>query len=122
MPNGFTMLVSSCQQITGSASVCELIEYGILPNGDGTFHVNKFYSCEQPHDAIKSTYIDFSGQSFVYVCQDEDEQHSIGSLFDQLKRSTEMDVCSSTLMDGHTSDEEEDVPDVDTSSYQCNLL
>ena len=37
MPQGFTALVSSCQQITGSASVCELIEYEVTPNGDGTF-------------------------------------------------------------------------------------
>ena len=37
MPQGFTTLVRSCQQITGSASVCELIEYDITPNGDETF-------------------------------------------------------------------------------------
>ena len=37
MPQGFTMLVSSCQQITGSANVCELIEYEVTPNGDATF-------------------------------------------------------------------------------------
>ena len=86
MPQGFTTLVSSCQQITGSASVCELIEYEVTPNGDGTFRVEHLAYCEQPHGAIKNTYIDFSGQSFVYVCQDEDEQHTIESLFAQIKR------------------------------------
>ena len=122
MPHGFTSFVSSCQQTTGSDCDCALIKYDIIPNGDGTFRVEQLAYYEQPHDAIKSTYIDFSEQSFVYVCQDEDEQHTIGNLFDQLKRSTEMDVCSSTLMDGHTSDGEEDVPVMDTFSYQCSLI
>ena len=81
--------------------------------------------CKQPHSAIKDTYIDFSGQSFVYVCQDEDEQHTIGSLFAQVKRSMQMDLCSSESMDGEDQtdeDEEEDVPDMVTSYHQCNVV
>ena len=125
MPQGFTVLVSSCQQFTGTASVCELIEYEVTPNGDGTFRVEQLAFCKHPHSAIRDTYIDFSGQSFVYVCQDKDEQHTIASLFAQVKRSTQMDIClsdcSSELMDEHTS-EEEDVPDMVTSYHQCNVL
>ena len=48
--------------------------------------------------------------------------NNIESLFAQIKRSTQMDDCSSDLIDVHTSDEEEDVPVMDTSSYQCSLL
>ena len=125
MPQGFTVLVNSCQQITGSASVCELIEYEVTPNGDGTFRVEQLAFCKQPHSAINDTYIDFSGQFFAYVCQDEDEQHTIGSLFAQVKRSMQMDLCSSELMDGEDqadADEEEDVPDMITSYHQCSVL
>ena len=127
MPQGFTVLVSSCQQFTGTACVCELIEYEVTPNGDGTFRVEQLAFCKQPHSAIRDTYIDFSGQSFVYVCQDQDEQPTIESLFAQVRRSTQMDIClsdySSESMDGEDQeDEEEDVPDMVTSYHQCNVL
>ena len=125
MPQGFNAVISSCQQITGTASVCELIEYAVTPNGDGSFQVEQLAFYKQPHTAIKDTYIDFAGQSFVYVCQDKDERHTIGSLFALVKRSTQMDDCSSESssdsMEGHPSDGE-DVPDLVTSYYQCSVL
>ena len=43
-------------------------------------------SCvKQPHDTIKDAYIDFSGTSFVYACCNKEGEHTITSLFADVK-------------------------------------
>ena len=86
MPHGFFAVISSCQQIIGPAAACELYLYEVVPTTPGTFQAVKTSCVKHPHDTIKDAYIDFSGTSFVYACCNKEGEHTITSLFADVKR------------------------------------
>ena len=52
MPHGFSAVISSCQQIIGTAVACELHLYEVVPTEAGTFEAVKKSCVKQPHDTI----------------------------------------------------------------------
>ena len=84
-PHGFSAVISSCQQIIGTGSTCELILYEITSSYDGTFEAVKQASRKQPHTTVKDTFCDIAGTSFIYVCSNKGEEQTISNLFSEVK-------------------------------------
>ena len=84
-PQGFSAVVSSCQQIIGTSNTCELILYEVTSSKDGTFEAVKQASRKQPHPTVKDVFFDFVGTSFTYVCSHKGEEYTISNLFSEVK-------------------------------------
>ena len=91
MPNGFSAVISSCQQIIGTAGACELHLYEVVPSTAGSSEAVKTSCVKQPHVTIKDAYIDFSGTSFMYACCNKEGVHTITCLFADVKRLPKME-------------------------------
>ena len=79
-PLGFTALISSCMQIIGTSSQCELLLYEVKPTTAGTFKTVELSSRPQPHIQMKDNYKDLSGDIMVHVCKNHQEEMSISNL------------------------------------------
>ena len=90
-PLGFTAVISSCQQIIGTANACELLLYEVTPTQSGTFEAVQLCSRPQPHQQVKDTYFNFSNTNFVFVCTNQEEEHTISSLLLEVKGLQPMD-------------------------------
>ena len=84
-PQGFSEVVSSCQQIIGTSNTCELILYEVTSSNDGTFEAVKQTSRKQAYTTVKDVFFDFVGTSFAYVCNHKGEEHTISNLFSEVK-------------------------------------
>ena len=84
-PQGFSAIISSCQQIIGTANVCELILYEVTSLNDGTYEAVHQVSRKQPHTTVKDIFFDFVDSSFACVCSNKGEQYSIHNLFSEVK-------------------------------------
>ena len=130
-PLGFTALISSCQQIIGTASQCNLLQYEVTPTTAGTFEAVEQFCRPQPHNQVKCDFCDFSDNTFVHVCKEQQEEPSINYLLEQVKgepmvenasdevesfldSAEESDSCDSTLSSG--------VPDLVESYNSCLVL
>ncbi|MCG8622488.1 MAG: hypothetical protein MJE68_10910 [Proteobacteria bacterium] len=113
MPKQFSVILSSCEQIIGTGQNCKLIQYEVTPKEDGTFAVEEQYELNQPHGLKSKTYVNFRDTSFIYVCQDKDENHSIVNLFTTVQRLNPMDSMDDTVSSVATSYRSTDsVPDL----------
>ena len=96
-PLGFTALISSCNQIIGTSSQCNLLLYEVKPSKAGTFEVKELQCRPQPHSQMRNSYNDLSGSTMVHVCRHQQEKPSISSLLAQVKGEPEVESASSDL-------------------------
>ena len=59
-PSGFTALISSCMQIIGTSSQCNLLLYEATPTTAGTFEAVELHCRPQPHLQMRNNYNDLS--------------------------------------------------------------
>ena len=84
-PQGFTALISSCLQIIGTSSQCNLLLYEVTPTTAGTFEAVELNCKQQPHLQMRTNYSDLSDNTMVHVCRDKVEELSINTLLAQVK-------------------------------------
>ena len=84
-PLGFTAVISSCQQIIGTASKCNQLLYEVTPTTAGTFEAVEQHCRPQPHLQVKNNYCDLSDNTLVHVCRNQQEELSIHNLLTQVK-------------------------------------
>ena len=130
-PQGFTAVISSCQQIIGTASQCNLLLYEVTPTMAGTFEAVEQHCRQQPHHHVKDTYFDFSDATFVYVCKNKEEKKTIYNLLTEVKGlpmveepTDGMDhlTDSSDGTECYKSPSTSSVPDLVDSYYTCDIL
>ena len=117
-PLGFTAVISSCQQIIGTANVCELLLYEVTPTQSGTFKAVQQCSRPQPHQQVKDTYFNFSNTNFVFVCTNQEEEHTISSLLLEVKGLQQMEDA---MEDNDNTMDSEDGDGQSVTSYKSTV-
>ena len=92
-PSGFTALVSSCMQIIGTSSQCNLLLYEVTPTTAGTFEAVELHCRPQPHLQMRTNHSDLSDNTMVHVCRDQQEKLSICNLLAQVKGEPMVETC-----------------------------
>ena len=114
-PLGFTAVISSCQQIIGTANACELLLYEVTPTQSGTFKAVQQCSRPQPHQQVKDTYFNFSNTNFVFVYTTQEEEHTISSLLLEVKGLQQME---DVMEDNDNTMDSEDGDGQSVTSYK----
>ena len=81
-PSGFTALISSCMQIIGTSSQCNLLLYEVTPTTAGTFEAVELHCRPQPHLQMRNNYNDLVDNTMVHVCRNQQEELSISISLD----------------------------------------
>ena len=130
-PLGFSALISSCNQIIGTSSQCQLLQYEVKPTAAGTFEATEVNNNPQPHSQMKADYKDISGNFLIHVCSNPKEEHSIGTLLAQFKGEPEVELAADGVADFLDSEKESeargstsssDIPDLVDSFNSCEIL
>ena len=130
-PQGFTAVISSRQQIIGTASQCSLLLYEVTPTKAGTFEAVEQHCRPQPHLHVKDTFFDYLDPTFVYVCSNKGEKHTINNLLAEVKGLPMVENAtdgiegfadSSDDTDSNKSTSGSSVPDLMESYYSCDIL
>ena len=130
-PLGFTAVISSCQQIIGTASKCNLLLYEVTPTTAGTFEAVEQFCRPQPHLQVKNNYSDFSDNTLVQVCRDHQEELSINNLLAQVKGEPMVEnatdgidsfIDSTDDSGSYKSTSSSTVPDLVDSYNNCSVL
>ena len=132
-PSGFTALISSCMQIIGTSSQCNLLLYEVKPTTAGTFKVVELQSRPQPHDQMRCDHSDLYDNTMLHVCKNQLEEMSISQLlaFAKGKPMVEptTDEDESLQEPGEESDSDDStsssgsysIPDLVDSYYSCKI-
>ena len=133
-PFGFTALISSCMQIIGTSSQCNLLLYEVTPTTAGTFEAVELHSRPQPHQEMRNNYSDLSDNTMVHVCRNNQEELSIYNLLAQVKGEEMVEVATDGVADFLDSEEESDscdstagstgstIPDLVDSFNSCHII
>ena len=130
-PIGFTALISSCMQIIGTSSQCELLQYEVKPTRAGTFEAVELNSRPQPHTQIKDNYSDLSGDIMIHVCRDHQEELSISTLLAFVKGEPMVEIATDGVEDFLDSTRKSDsssstsgstIPDLVESFNSCHIV
>ena len=130
-PLGFTALISSCMQIIGTSSQCELLQYEVKPTTAGTFKTVQLSSRPQPHIQMKENYSDLSGDIMIHVCRNHQEELSISTLLAFVKREHMVEnatdgvedfLDSTRKRDSSSSTSGSTIPDLVDSFNSCKII
>ena len=130
-PLGFPALISSCKQINGTPSQCNLLLYEVTPTTAGTFQAVEQHCKPQPHLQMKSDYCDYSNNSLVHICRDQQDNLSIYNLLAQVKGESMVEEVTDGVETFQDSEEESDysestssssIPDLVDSYYSCQII
>ena len=121
-PLGFTALVSFHQQIIGTASQCNLLQYEVTPTTAGTFEAVEQFCRPQPHNQVKCDFCDFSDNTLVHVCKEQHEEPSISHLLKLVKEEAMVETTTDEVDNFLDSAEEGDSCDSTSSSGVPDLV
>ena len=130
-PLGFTALISSCMQIIGTSSQCELLQYEVKPTTAGTFKTEELSSSPQPHIQMKDSYTDLSGDIMIHVCRNHQEEISISNLLAFVKGEPMVENATDgvedfldtpKLRDSGSSTVSSSIPDLVESFNSCKII
>ena len=132
-PSGFTALISSCMQIIGTSSQCNLLLYEVTPTTAGTFEAVELHCRPQSHLQMRNNYNDLVDNTMVHVCRNQQEELSISSLLALVKGEPMVEYATDGVenfleteeehdsTESTTSSDENSVPDLIDSFYACKI-
>ena len=130
-PLGFTALISSCMQIIGTSSQCNLLLYEVTPTTAGTFTAVEQHCRPQPLLQMMNSYCDFSDNTLVHVCRSNQEELSISNLLAQVKGEPMVENATDgveSFLDAEEESEEHEstssssIPDLVDSFNSCQII